>query len=124
MGRGARRKDIAWFRRDGEEMQDEHWGNERRQSLGALLNGELIPDRGPRGEHIVGDTLLVLIHSHFEDTLWQLPTGWGAEWEVILDTATPGEPAGTRRCAQGAALPVVSRSLVALRRLPAVAVAD
>jgi isoamylase len=119
VGRGVRRKDIAWFRRDGEEMSDEHWGNDQRQSLGALLNGELIPDRGPRGERITGDSLLLLFHSSHEDTLWQLPSGWGDEWGVILDTAAPEEAPGTRRCRGGEALPVVSRSLVVLRRASA-----
>jgi isoamylase len=115
VGRGTRRKDIGWFRRDGLEMTDRHWGNEARQSLGMLLNGDLIPDRGPRGEPIVGDSLLILLHSNHDDTAWQLPTGWGAEWDVILDTAAPAEPPGTRRCTQGGALTVTGRSLVVLR---------
>jgi len=116
VGRSARRQDIVWFRRNGEEMSDEHWGDAQRQSLGALLNGELIPDRGPRGERIAGDTLLVLLHSDDEDTLWQLPTGWGTEWDVILDTDAPDEPPGQRRCREGTALEVTARSLVVLRR--------
>ncbi|HEV3123360.1 MAG TPA: glycogen debranching protein GlgX [Candidatus Dormibacteraeota bacterium] len=115
VGRGTRRKDIGWFRRDGLEMTDRHWGNEARQSLGMLLNGDLIPDRGPRGEPIVGDSLLILLHSNHDETAWQLPTGWGAEWDVILDTAAPAEPPGTRRCTQGGALTVTGRSLVVLR---------
>ncbi len=116
VGRGARRKDIAWFRRDGQEMEDEHWGSDERLSLGMLLNGELIPDRGPRGERITGDTLLVLLHSNHDDTEWAIPGGWGREWEVVLDTAEPAEPAGTRRILEGRALDVVGRSLVVLRR--------
>jgi len=117
IGRGHRRKDIAWFRRDGTEMNDRHWSNAQRQSLGMLLNGELIPDRGPRGERIVDDTLLVLLHAHHEDTQWQLPVGWGDRWEVILDTARPDEHPGARRAQAGEALPVTARSLVMLRRV-------
>jgi len=116
IGRGVRRKDIAWFRRDGQEMRDQHWGNDQRQSLGALLNGDLIPDRGPRGERVTGDSLLLLFHSAHKNTLWQLPTGWGEVWEVVLDTALPDEPPGTRSCHGGEALTVTSRSLVILRR--------
>ncbi|HEV7677005.1 MAG TPA: glycogen debranching protein GlgX [Candidatus Dormibacteraeota bacterium] len=115
LGRGHRRKDIAWFRRDGREMTDRHWTSGDRQSLGMLLNGEMIPDRGPRGERIVDDTLFVLLHSHHEDTLWRLPTGWGKRWEVILDTARADEPSGVRTVAPGDALDVTSRSLVVLR---------
>jgi isoamylase len=115
LGRGHKRKDIAWFRRNGREMTDRDWTTGERQSLGMLLNGEMIPDRGPRGERIVDDSLLVLLHSHYEDTLWQMPTGWGSRWEVLVDTARPDEVAGTRTVGAGEALPMVQRSLVILR---------
>jgi glycogen operon protein len=115
LGRGHRRKDIAWYRRDGREMTDRHWTSGDRQSLGMLLNGDMIPDRGPRGERIVDDTLLVLLHSHHEGTVWQLPTGWGARWEVLVDTARPDEAAGTRTVGAGEPLEMVARSLVILR---------
>jgi glycogen operon protein len=75
----------------------------------------MIPDRGPRGERIVDDTLLILIHAHHEDTLWRLPTGWGARWEVLVDTARPDETPATRTVGAGQPLEMVSRSLVILR---------
>ncbi len=115
LGRGHKRKDILWIRRNGREMTDRDWTGHDRQSLGMLLNGEMIPDRGPRGEAIVDDTLLVLLHSHHEDTLWQMPTGWGGRWEVLVDTAQPDEAQGVRSVDAGGALPVTARSLVILR---------
>jgi len=115
IGRGYKRKDIAWFRRDGREMTDRHWTAGERQSLGMLLNGEMIPDRGPRGEAITDDTLLVLLHANHEDTLWQMPAGWARSWEVLVDTALPEDAAGTRTVGAGEALPVTARSLVILR---------
>jgi isoamylase len=118
VGRGYRRKDIVWFRRNGVEMEDEDWEQEQRQSLGMLLNGDLIPDTDSRGRPIRGDTLLVLLHSHFEDTVWQVPTGWGTRWGLVLDTARPEDGPGSRTYAAGGDLPVTSRSLVVLRRLP------
>ncbi|HEY6379294.1 MAG TPA: glycogen debranching enzyme, partial [Candidatus Dormibacteraeota bacterium] len=117
VGRGVRRKDLAWFRRDGEEMHDDDWGSDQRQSLGMLLNGELIPERGPRGEPMSGDTLLVLLHGGAEDTLWRLPHGWGTRWDVILDSANPEEPAGERSCRESQELQVAGRSVVVLRRV-------
>jgi len=115
VGRGHRRKDIVWFRRSGVEMEDEDWGNEQRQAVGMLLEGELIPDTDSRGNSVHGDTLLVLLHSHYEDTEWQLPRGWGARWELLLDTAraAPPEPAVFD---EGSAIQVTGRSLVVLRR--------
>ena len=117
VGRGARRKDIAWFRPDGREMGDRDWGSSHPKSLGMLLNGDLIPDRTSRGERVVDDTLLMLLHSNHEDADWQVPTGWGDRWEVVLDTATPEEEPGGRRLAGGETLRVVARSLVLLRRV-------
>jgi hypothetical protein len=116
VGRGARRKDIAWFGRDGAEMDDEDWADQRRQSLGMLLNGDLIPERDDRGERVRGDTLLVLLHAGPEDLSWRLPTGWGERWEVLLDTARPDEAEGSRELVAGCGLAMVSRSLVVLRR--------
>ena len=116
VGRGQNRKDVAWFRRDGQEMTEGDWVSGERLSLGMLLNGDEIPDRTANGEPIHGDTLLVLLHSHHDDTLWHLPD-WGAQtWEVILDTSQPSETAGTRSAASGGDLEVTSRSLVVLRR--------
>ncbi|MEA2672043.1 MAG: isoamylase [Chloroflexota bacterium] len=116
VGRGVRRKDIAWFGRDGAEMDDEDWADQRRQSLGMLLDGDLIPERDERGERISGDTLLVLLHAGPEDISWRLPTGWGERWEVLLDTARPAEAEGSRQLGAGCGLAMVSRSLVVLRR--------
>jgi isoamylase len=114
VGRGYKRKDIVWIRRNGREMTDRDWRGGERQSLGMLLNGEMIPDRGPRGEAIVDDTLLVLLHAHHEDTLWEMPTGWGRAWEVLIDTAHPVAPP-EHTVGAGEALAVTARSLVVLR---------
>jgi glycogen operon protein len=115
VGRGYRRKDILWFGPDGVEMEDEDWGREDRRSLGMLLNGDLIPDDDSRGRRIHGDTLLVMLHAHPEDTLWRLPRGWGERWELLLDTATA--VAGRSSVYEaGAGVPVAGRSLVVLRR--------
>ena len=117
VGRGVRRKDIVWFRTDGVEMDDEDWGDEQRRSLGMLLNGELIPERDDLGDRIRGDTLLVLLHAHWEDVAWRLPSGWGERWEVLLDTALPDEAPGARTLSAGEELTLVGRSLAVLRRI-------
>ncbi|MHB8507571.1 MAG: glycogen debranching protein GlgX [Candidatus Dormibacteria bacterium] len=117
IGRDSKRKDVAWFRPDGEEMTAAHWGDDNWKSLGMLLNGNEITDRGPRGEKLSGDTLMVLIHAYFEDREWSLPRGWGQDWEVLLDTANPEEESGARRLTEGESLVVEGRSLVLLRQL-------
>jgi isoamylase len=109
---GKGRKDVRWLRRDGREMTDADWGNHERQSLAMVLDGGLIPDRTSTGDRITDDTLAVLLHSSEDPCDWFLPPG---RWEVLIDTAQPGEPSGTRSVASGDPLPVTPRSLVVLR---------
>ncbi len=117
VGRGQRRKDVAWFDDTGNEMTEAEWDDDSRRSLAMLLNGDEIPDHTVDGRRIRGDTLLVILHSHHQDMSWHLPRGWGEHWEVLLDTAEaePEEPA--RIVESSEALRVTSRSLVVLRRV-------
>ncbi|GAC1333422.1 MAG: glycogen debranching protein GlgX [Candidatus Dormibacteria bacterium] len=110
-----RRRDITWFRTDGEEFKDEDWGNDGVQSVGMLLNGEAITDRGVRGERIVGDSLAVLLNASAENHAFCLPHGTD-RWEVIVDTARPREPEGWRYVGTGEQVAVTAHSVVALRR--------
>ncbi|HEV2953756.1 MAG TPA: glycogen debranching protein GlgX [Candidatus Dormibacteraeota bacterium] len=124
VGPGQRRKDLVWFRKDGKEMTDVDWGDSSRKSLGMLLNGDQIPDRGTRGEPIRGNTLMVILHAHHEDLLWKLPAGWGETWEVMLDSGAPAAKQRNRRAGGMArfkarsSLRLKARSLVLLRTVP------
>jgi glycogen operon protein len=118
VGRGQRRQDLVWLRRDGLEMKDPNWRNHGLYSIGMLLNGEMIPDRSERGEPIRGDTLLVLLHAHHEPVGWKLPgPEWALEWEVLIDSARPAETEGGRRCEAGEVVILEPRSIWVLRRL-------
>ncbi len=117
VGRGHRRQDLVWLRSDGQEMKDPNWRNRSLLSIGMLLNGDMIPDRSERGEPIRGDTLLLLFHAHHEPLDWRLPgEEWGGEWEILADSAIPGETPGARRCRAGGVLRLVPRSVVVLKR--------
>ena len=117
VGRGQRRKDVAWFDDEGAEMTEGEWDDESRRSLAMLLNGDEIPDHTDDGRQIRGDTLLIILHSHHKDMSWRLPRGWGERWEVLLDTAgtVTNDPPGAIESSQ--ALRVTARSLVVLRRV-------
>ncbi|HEV2811389.1 MAG TPA: glycogen debranching protein GlgX, partial [Acidimicrobiales bacterium] len=119
--RGKGLVDIAWFRTDGEEMSDEDWHG-RATTLGMFLNGQALASPDARGEHVVDDSFIVLFNAHFDAVSFVLPPTWGEHWEVVLDTADelPAElgldvTAWVHKA--GAAVPVMSRSLVLLRRL-------
>jgi glycogen operon protein len=111
-----RRRDITWFRADGREFTGDDWGNDAVRSIGMLLNGEAITDRGPRGERIVGDSLAVILNAGEDNQPFLLPPAGSARWEVVLDTARPQEPEGWRYIGPGEEVAVTGRSVVVLRR--------
>jgi len=118
VGRGNRRQDLVWLRSNGQEMKDPNWRNRSLLSIGMLLNGEMIPDRSPRGEPVRGDTLLLLFHAHHEPLGWKLPDEeWGREWAIELDSAQPAAAPGSRRCRAGEVLPLEPRSVAVLKRI-------
>ncbi len=85
---GSGVKDIDWFTRDGVEMDEARWRAPDVVTLGVFLNGEEIPDLGPRGERIVDDSFLLLLHGGAEPVAFALPgLPWAKEYELVLDTA-------------------------------------
>jgi isoamylase len=82
-------KDLAWFRPDGREMRKEDWEKPDVRSLGFLLGGDAIASLDAQGQRVVGDTLLVLLNAHHEPMTFALPAiEWGADWELVVDTAS------------------------------------
>ncbi len=121
MGReihGSGVRDIGWFSPTGEEMGQEEWTAGFAKSIAVFLNGDEIPQRGPKGEAISDDSFLLLFNAHHDTIEFTLPPEtWGARWTAELDTA---EPLGTAEPAvleAGAKLPVTGRSLVILQRV-------
>ncbi|GAA4421982.1 glycogen debranching protein GlgX [Actinokineospora soli] len=117
--RGDELRDIAWFTPSGREMTDEDWESGFGRCIVTFLNGEGIPDMDQRGERVTDDSFLLCFNAHHEDIESTIPDGeYGAEWEVVVDTAT-GEvsPAEPDRVAGGGTLTLPPRSLIVLRRV-------
>ncbi|MHB8875635.1 MAG: glycogen debranching protein, partial [Myxococcaceae bacterium] len=114
----SRYKDLVWFRPDGAELTAADWDKPSFKSLGYLLGGDAIQTRDHLGKRIVGDTLLVLANAHHQAVEFTLPpVEWGAEWEILVDTAH-AEP--IRRAAPaGGSLKLEPRSMMVLRHDPA-----
>jgi len=88
--RGADVKDVSWLSPSGVEMSDEAWTSGALRCLGVRLAGDRIGELNERGEHIVGDTLLILMNAHHEPVPFTLPAHMpGQRWECLLDTALP-----------------------------------
>jgi glycogen operon protein len=86
---GSGVKDIGWFTLDGAEMDEDRWRAPDVATLGVFLNGEEIPDRSPRGERIVDDSFLLLLHGDARPIVFTLPgKPWAKEYELVLHTMT------------------------------------
>ena len=116
--RGDELRDIAWFTPSGEEMTEQDWGVEFGRCLTVFLNGEGIPDLDPRGQRVTDSSFLLCFNAHHEDIEVQLPgNGYGDDWTVVLDTATPLVPGTAGPTANGeGTITVIARSLVVLER--------
>jgi len=118
--RGSELRDIAWFRPDGLEMTPEDWQQSFVRAIGMLLGGDAIPSLGPKGERIVGDTLLVLMNAHHEDLEFVLPLSeWGEKWGLMVDTRSADVSLGEVAVEAEAhkSYTVMGRSLVVMKRL-------
>ena len=105
-------KDLAWFSAAGEELTESEWFDADVHTLGMYLDGQGIRNRGLRGERLVDESFLVLLHPGPDDAHVALPgMPWARSYDVVLDTAEVhriGEPVMGM-------LPVCGRSLLLLR---------
>ena len=119
--RGSRVKDLTWLGPDGAEMDDEQWRAPGVKTLGLQFAGDMIGERGPRGERILDDTLLVILNADDRPVGFTLPNHEAAKrWEVVFDTVHPTFTAAHGEHDGGSRYRVAERSVVCLRRLPRV----
>jgi isoamylase len=114
-GRRPGAADVLWLQPDGREMDAAAWADGGRRALGVLFDGDAILEAGPRGERVVGDTLLILLNADGGDVEFTLPGREPAVWERLIDTAAPDDPTATRPA--GSVHRLTSRSAAIFRRL-------
>jgi isoamylase len=106
--------DIAWFGPDGRQLTDDEWFDPSLQTLGMYLDGRGIRSRGPRGERVVDDSFLVVLHAGPQDLALTLPGHpWASSYELLVDTARSGYDA----TAAGPSVVATARSVLLLRAL-------
>jgi isoamylase len=111
-------KDLAWFHPAGREMIDRDWFDSGLRTIGMYLDGRGLRHRDGRGQVIIDDSFLLLVHSGDAGGSFTLPgLPWGSTYELVVDTTKPGgEPvAGTAVVAGGAPLPIGARTSMLLR---------
>ncbi len=112
---GSEVTDIAWFTVAGEQVAENHWGEDVVKSLGVYLNGQAILAPDLRGTRVADDDFYLIFNAHHEPLGFSLPEArWGREWIRELDTAEGWIEAAPPLAAQ-ANLRVESRSVVVLR---------
>jgi glycogen operon protein len=80
MDLGTRRKDIAWFSLNGNEMTEDRWEDVARRTLTVFI------EAGPR------QGLLLLLNSDRESAILTLPgEQWGTSFRRIFDASSPVE---------------------------------
>ncbi|HEY6533795.1 MAG TPA: glycogen debranching protein GlgX [Acidimicrobiales bacterium] len=120
---GADVDDIGWFAPDGERMTDENWRHGGNLAIGVFLNGDPLPNVGPRGERITDRSFFAMFNASDTGLDFVLPdAAFGTSWCRVLDTAPDDVDeslplGGDGHFAAGAAVPVTDRSLVLLRRM-------
>jgi isoamylase len=108
-------KDLTWFGADGRELDDDDWFDPAAQVLGMHLDGAGIRSRGPRGERVVDDSFLLLLHLGAEPADVVLPgRPWADRWRVEVDTDAE-DGAGGAVHDGGATVAVPGRTALLLR---------
>ncbi|MFC5721266.1 glycogen debranching protein GlgX [Streptomyces gamaensis] len=102
-------RDLAWFTPRGTEMTRDDWYAPA-SALGMYLSGRDVPGRGPRGEAVLDDSFLAVLHTGERPLRFLLPgRPWADAYELLVDTSLEDQRAapGTRRAA---GLPVLVRA--------------
>jgi isoamylase len=109
--------DIAWLTPAGDEMTEADWRASYAKSVAVFLNGAAITEPDPRGDPVTDMKFLLLFNAGAEPITFTLPEAkLGADWEVVIDTASPrGDPVDAIGFLPKTKVEVIGRSIVVLR---------
>jgi isoamylase len=110
-------KDLAWFHPVGREFTDKDWYDGGLRCIGMYLDGRKLRHRGPRGEAIVDESFLLLLHSGDDDGTFALPAApWASSYRPVIDTtAVGGSPRSSALIKAGTDLAMTRRSVLLLQ---------
>jgi isoamylase len=109
-------KDLAWFGADGTELTESQWWDPKVRTLGMYVDGRGIRTRGPRGERVVDDSFLLILHTSPDAGSMVLPGApWAQAYEVVVDTCEEDGDGGGRVLPAGGAILLTALSLLLLR---------
>ncbi len=80
-------KDLAWFHPAGRELTPADWFDGSLRTIGMYLDGRGLRQRDGRGQLVVDESYLLLLHAGDASVSFSLPTApWAAGYAVVLDT--------------------------------------
>jgi glycogen operon protein len=109
-------RDLAWFTSRGTEMTEQDWYAPA-ATLGMYLSGRDIPGRDERGEQILDDSFLAVLHAGEGPVSFELPgPPWAERYEVVVDTSLEeqGQAPGVEHRA-GMEITMPARAVLLLR---------
>jgi glycogen operon protein len=111
-------KDLAWFHPSGRELAPHDWFDDSLRTIGMYLDGRGLRHRGARGELIIDESFLLVLHAGDADVSFRLPgSPWARSYEMVMDTSRrAGVPDLRRRqFAGGDDMAVEQRSVLLLQ---------
>ncbi len=110
-----RNHDIHWLTPAATHMTEADWRKGYAKCVGVLLNGAMNDEFGLEGEHVEGDTVLMLFNASELDLAFNLPDlGEHEYWDCVFDTFHPKRAA--KAVKPGQQYQLMNRSIVVLVR--------
>jgi glycogen operon protein len=111
--RGIGVEDIAWFRPDGEIMEQHNWDDDCAKSLGVFFNGLGLRCLGPKGEKMTDDNFYLLFNASEQPIEFKVPERkYGGAWKLILDTSAAETGKPEKPPAPGQTITVAAQSIL------------
>lgn len=81
-------EDIAWFKFDGQHMQDEDWQHDYAKSFGVFINGRGMQARTIYGVRVTDDSFYIIFNAYSGYIDYKLPgEEYAKDWTLIIDTS-------------------------------------
>lgn len=80
--------DIAWFKFDGQHMQEEDWQHDHAKSFSVFINGRGMRSRSALGVRVTDDSFYIIFNAYHGYIDYKLPgEEYAKTWTKILDTS-------------------------------------
>ena len=81
-------EDIAWFKYDGQHMEEHDWHRDYAKSFAVFINGRGMHTRSSLGARVIDDSFYIIFNSYHGFIHYKLPAEiYAKDWTKILDTS-------------------------------------